>query len=369
MQMDYQIFTDYFDSCPFVIQLALVLIVVLAVSIVVLAIYLKIVRYYLRKKEEETIRLKNIYEALLVEYLYCNTENEKFDDQQQSIILKIKTAIQIKFHRKIVVSILYNLMDQVSGEMSDAIKNLYYKTGLINDALLRLKNKNWYIIAKGIGELSRFEVREAHDHVIKHITHPKREVRKEAHLYLVNLNHFEGLSFLNDVKTPLSEWDHVQILEILQKFDDQQICDIKPWLKSPNDTVVLFALKLAELYNQFEVNDTLMELLSHTSKTIRIQTIEVLTHLYGVEAKDLLKANFNELSIEEQVCFFEMLEKLVVPTDEPFIEKHLFHKNFEIQLLALTILKSINIDKFMGLKNTPTNDELPEMYEFVNNTN
>jgi hypothetical protein len=365
--MDNQFFMDYFKACPFVIQMALVLIAVLAFSIVLLAVYLKIIRLLLRKKGQETTRLKGEYEVLLMEYLYCNMENEDGNAQQQSIVLEIKKAIQVKPQRKIIVSILYNLMDQVSGEMSDAIIELYYRTGLIDEALERLKNKNWYIIAKGIGELSRFEIKEAHDHVMKFIKHPRREVRKEAHLYLVNLYHFEGLSFLNEIKTPLSEWDQVQILEILQKFDNQQICDIKPWLKSSNDTVVLFALKLAEIYNQFEVKDILMELLSHQAVNIRIQTIEVLTHLYGVEAKELLKANFNELSLEEQVCFFEMLEKLVVPTDEPFIEKHLFHKNFEIQLLALKILKSINIDKFVGLKSSSTNNEFPEVYEFVNN--
>ena len=109
-----------------------------------------------------------------------------------------------------------------------------------------------------------------------------------------------------------------------------------------------------------------MDLLSHHNKSIRICVIEVLTHLYGIEAKDMLKTNFNDLSIEEQICFFEMLEKLVIPSDEPFIEKHLFHKNFEIQLLALKILKSINIDKFMGLINLPSDEKSPAMLKLEN---
>ncbi|MBN4085418.1 hypothetical protein JYT89_03650, partial [Flavobacteriaceae bacterium AH-315-B10] len=226
---------------------------------------------------------------------------------------------------------------------------------------------NWYVIAKGIGELTRFNIEEAHDDVAKFINHPRKEVRNETKLYLVNLFRFEGLSFLNDLKTPLSEWNQVQLLEILHKFDDQQICDIKPWLKSTNDTVVLFALKLAKIYNQFEVKDVLIELLSHKEKEVRIFTIEVLTNLYGIEAKEMLKTNFNESSLEEQLCFFQMLEKLVVPSDEPFIEKHLFHKDFEIQLLALKILKSINIDKFMKLNKMSSKKEAPAMFKFVNN--
>jgi len=363
--IDIQYFVDYYNEFPFLVQLVWIVSGLLFSTIILLTIYLKVIRYYLRKKDKEFTKFKNEYEALLVEYLYADIESEEFNKEQQAIILKIKGHILFKNKRKMIISILYNLMNEVSGEMADSIKTLYYKTGLIDYALTRLKNKNWYIIAKGIGELTRFTVADVHDDVIKFIKHPKKEVRKETQLYLVSLYRFEGLSFLNELKTPLSEWDQVQLLEILQKLDDQEICDIRPWLQSTNDTVVLFALKLSQIYNQFEVKDLLMDLLSHQNKSIRIYVIEVLTHLYGIEAKDKLKANFNDLSIEEQISFFGLLEKLVIPSDEPFIEKHLFHKNFEIQLLALKILKSINIDKFIGLNNLPRHKKSPAMLKFV----
>jgi len=365
--IDYQYLIEYFKELPFLVQLVWRVIGLMFLSITLLTVYLKVIRYYLRKKEKEFAIFKKDYEALLIEYLYAEKENEKISKEQQSIILKIKTHVPFKNKRKMLISVLYNLMNEVSGEMADSIKILYYKTGLINYALSRLKNKNWYVIAKGIGELTRFNIEEAYDDVAKFINHPRKEVRNETQLYLVNLFRFEGLSFLNDLKTPLSEWNQVQLLEILHKFDDQQICDIKPWLTSTNNTVVLFALKLAQIYNQFEVKDILIELLSHKEKEIRICAIEVLTNLYGIEAKEMLKTNFNESSLEEQLCFFQMLEKLVVPSDEPFIEKHLFHKDFEIQLLALKILKSINIDKFLKLNKLSSKKEAPEMFKFVNN--
>ncbi|AUP79795.1 HEAT repeat domain-containing protein [Flavivirga eckloniae] len=363
----YQYLIDYFNEAPLLIKLAWATSGTLSVAIVILTIYLKLIRSALRKKDKESTKFKETYEASLIEYLYSSSEDGTINDLQLSIIEKLKASVHIKSKRKIIISILYKLMNEVSGEMSDLIKTLYFKTGLYDYALSRLKNKNWYIIAKGIGELTRFKIEEAHDLVQPFIKHPRREVRKETQLYMVNMFRFKGLSFLNDLKTPLSEWAQVQLLETLQKFDDQQICDIKPWLESTNKTVVLFALKLAEIYNQFEVKDTLMELLSHPSKKVRVRTIQVLTSLYGIEAKEMLKANFNELSLEEQISFFGLLEKLVVPSDEPFIEKHLFHKNFEIQLLALKILKSINLDKFQGLSKSPKNKGNKKILKFVNN--
>lgn len=364
--IDFQTLIEYYNQFPFLIKLAWVISVVLFTLIVLLTIYLKFVRTLLRRKEVDTLKFRTEYEALLIEYIYSGDEEGIISDTQKRIIEELKAHVSTRSKRKAIISVLYKLMNEVSGEVTDVIKILYKNTGLINYAFERMNSKKWHIIAKGIGEFTRFKIEEAHDEVIQYVNHPREEVCKETQLYLVNMFRFEGLSFLDNLKTPLSEWHQVQLLEVLQKFDDQQICDIKPWLQSNNDTVVLFALKLAQIYNQFEVKNVLMELLSHQNKDVRIYVIEVLTHLYGIEAKDKLKSNFKDLSIEEQISFFGLLEKLVMPDDEPFVEKHLFHKNFEIQLLAIKILKSINIDKYEQLTSLPSHEKSTAMLKLEN---
>ncbi|WP_347923975.1 hypothetical protein [Pontimicrobium sp. SW4] len=363
---DFQMLIDNYNDYPFFIKLAWVTSVVLSIAIILLTIYLKFLRKFLRNKEADSLKFRSEYEALLIEYLYSGGDDGEISEIQKIIIDELKTHVSSRSKRKVIISVLYKLMNEVSGEVTDAVKILYKNTGLLQYSLKRLNSKRWYIKAKGIGELTKFKIESVQDEMIEYLTHSTREVRKEAHFYFVNLFHFEGLTFLNTIKTPLSEWDQIQILEILQRFNDQEICDIKPWLQSKNDTVVLFALKLAKVYNQYEAKDILMDLLSHNNKDVRIQTIEVLTHLYGIEAKDVLKANFGELSLEEQRSFFGLLEKLVIPDDEPFVEKHLFHKDFEIQLLALKILKSINLDKYIGLNKLPSNQKSSAMLKLEN---
>lgn len=364
--ISFQALTDYYNEFPFLIKLAWGVSIVLGVFIILLTIYLKTVRKILRIKEINSLKFRANYETLLIEYLYSGEEGIELSENQKSIIKQLKTHVPEKAKRKVIISVLYKLMNEVSGEVTDALKIVYQNTGLMHFALERLNSKRWHVIAKSIGEFTRFKIESVQDQMATYLAHPVREVRKEAHFYFVTLFHFEGLSFLNTIKTTLSEWDQIQMLEILQKFNDQEICDIKPWLKSENDSVVLFALKLAKVYNQYEVKDLLMDLLSHKNKQLRIQAIEALTHLYGIEAKDVLKANFNELSLEEQLSFFGLLEKLVIPDDESFVEKHLFHKNFEIQLLALKILKSINIDKYLGFNKLPAHKKSQAMLKLTN---
>jgi len=197
------------------------------------------------------------------------------------------------------------------------------------------------------------------------VNHPKKEIRKEVQLYLVTLFHFEGLKFLDILQTQLSEWDQIQLLEVLQRFDEQEIPDINPWLKSPNNSVVVFALKLAKIYNQFEVKDAIMELLAHQKKEIRLDVINVLCHLQVIEAKVVLKNNFEKRSLEEQIAFFKLLENMYEPTDESFLLKQINHENFEIKLAALKIIKILNAEKFKNLKNISDDPEFVKIFNFI----
>lgn len=362
-----QYLIEYFKQSPPIIQLAWIICGVFFVSIVPLIFYLKYLRGHLRQNEKIVAKYENEYEQYLVTYLYAGNEEEEISSDQQLIINKLKKCIADPFKRKIIVSTLLKLRNEISGEMAQSIEKLYFQTGLIDYTLPKLKSKKWYSLAKGIRELRQFQIKEAHDVVENYINHPKREVRKEMQLYMVNLFYFEGLDFLNVLQTSLSEWDQIQLLEVLQRFDNQKIPDIKPWLKSSNDSVVVFALKLAKIYNQFDAKDELINMLGHKNKDIRIEVIDVLSHLIVLEAKEVLKNNFDERSQEEQIAIFKMMENLYENSDEPFLLEYIHHENFEIKLSALKILKRLNIHAFKILKLGPSEPEFLKIVNFIEN--
>lgn len=305
----YQYIVDIYTGAPYVVQFAIIALFTLVCIILFLVFVLKIIRTSLRIKDNEILKFKKEYEALLVEYLYSGDNTEELTAAQQAIILKLKEDVKVNSIRKSVITILSGLMNEVSGEMSESIKTLYRKSGLIDYAILRLNSKKWHINAKAIGELRRFKIYETEAQVLGFINHPRVEVRKEAQVYLVHLFKFKGLSFLDDFKLPLSEWNQLQLLESLLSFDDQVIGDITPWLKSSNSSVVLFALKLAKIYNQFEAKPVLIELLSHPEKAVRVSTIDVLSLLFGYEIDALIKTNCADLNTDEQLYILEHLEE------------------------------------------------------------
>lgn len=361
----YQYIIDYFENSPTIIQVVWIMSGVFLIGVVILTIYLKYLRSRLRKDEKKVAEYKREYESDLITYLYAGNDEEEISAEQQIIIEKLRSCASDEFKRRIIVSTLLRLRNEISGEMADAIQKLYFQSGLKSFALKRLKSKKWYVVAKGIRELTQLHVKEVEDKIVLLVNHPKKEIRKEVQLYLVTLFHFDGLKFLDILQTQLSEWDQIQLLEVLQRFDEQEIPDINPWLKSENNSVVVFALKLAKIYNQFEAKDAIMNLLAHQQKKIRIDAIHVLSHLHAVEAKDILKNNFDNLSEDEQIEFFKMLENVFETSDESFLLAHTTHQNFEIKLSALKIIKILAIEKFVNLKNYSTDDDYVKIYKFL----
>lgn len=308
--------------------------------------YVKTLRNQLRVKGDIEAKYQEDYEVCLVTYLYAGNEEETFSSEQLLIISELKESVADPFRRKIIISTLLKLRNEISGEMAESIDKLYVKLGLLRYSLAKLRNKKWDVIANGIRELTQFKIKAVHQIVMNNINHPTKEVRKEMQLYLVHLYAFKGLDFLNVLETPLSEWDQIQLLEILQLKNDSEIVDITPWLKSSNDSVVNFTLKLAKVYNQFEAKEELINLLNHGSEEVRINTISALSHLNALEAKNILKDSFNERSLEEQIAFLKMMKNVYEYGDKVFLQEQMQHENFEIKSMAMEIMKNINFEKY-----------------------
>lgn len=363
----YKILQNYFQQLPIELQLVWVLSAVLGIVALIFIAYLKILRNSLRNKEALKLKYLNNCEGLLLSFLFEEDSKDKLSEKQNEFINTVKNKSNDSFRREVILETLLKLKNEVSGEIESAIQEVYLKSNLKDYAYLKLKSKKWYIIANGIKELTQFKVKEAYPEIKKLIKHPTKEVRKKVQLYLVSLFHFKGLEFLSTLKTELSEWDQIELLEELKYLDNQEIPEITGWLNSKNNSVVMFALKLVKIYNKYEDVNTLIQLLNHKTKKIRLQVIEVLTHLQVLDAKDILKSNFKNYSKEEQIAIFKLLDNIYEPTDEKFILENCNNNNFEIQFLALKMLKSLNEEKFIKILNTKRNLKQHPILNFVQN--
>tara|TARA_R110001592_G_scaffold165377_23_gene399724 strand:+ start:313 stop:1410 length:1098 start_codon:yes stop_codon:yes gene_type:complete len=341
------------------------LVILLSFIIFLLVFFLKIVRNNIRLKEARNKKYTNIIEKLLVEFLYSENEEVALTNEQTRIIRYFKKGLSSKYKRKIIINVFIKLSQEISGNMIETMHKLYDEIGLLKYAYKKLKSKKWNIVALGIRDVREFRVKKAQSYIKKFINHPREEVRREAHLYFIDLFGYEGLDFLDNLKLPLSEWDQIQLLGKIDHIQNNEILEPSKWLKSKNDYVVIFVLTIVKIYNRLETKDILLENLDHQNIEVRLKAIEVLTHFNVVEAKDILKPRFNTISIKEQLAFFELLEKTAMEEDTTFIIDHISSLNFEIKHKALRILNSINKNLYDKLEKTSDDESYNEIIHFL----
>ena len=75
--------------------------------------------------------------------------------------------------------------------------------------------------------------------------------------------------FLDSLTYPLYEWQQIKLLEQLAAIDTDNMTHLPLWLRSSNEYVVQFALKLADIYQQIYVNDIVIDCLASNNEKIR----------------------------------------------------------------------------------------------------
>ncbi len=340
-----QFLTDYFNHLPQIIQISFGLSLVFFILTLFSIVFLKILRSRLRIISSVENKYKRQYEQDLVNYLF-SLGDEDSKELLIETIEKFKKVNKSSFRRRILIGVFLKLKGEISGEMAVAIDDLYIKSELIKTALTNLRSNKWYKIANSIREFNHFKVTKVRNILIANYNYPRKEIRIEMELYMVNLFNFKGLRFLNNMKTQMSRWEQIQILEILKNKENHEPSDVTPWLRSENDSVVIFALSLVKIYNLIETKDELLKLIYHASEAIRIEAINVLGFLNISEIKDIIIADFSQRSLEEQLAVFNILEDLYDSSDEDFFKEQLNHPVFDIRVLSRQIIKDINVNKY-----------------------
>ncbi len=248
-----------------------------------------------------------------------------------------------------------------SGAVAQNIRHLYEKLGFKNDSLKKLKSKLWYTKAKGIQELS---IMDQNDQLINiyRLTNSRNElVRNEAQNAIIQWSGFNGLRFLDVVTYDISEWQQIQLLELLKLFTQQDMPKLPNWLSSTNNSVILFALKLAEVYQQFIVKEKVEQCLLHEDEKIRVQAVNTLARVGNSESADRIIQQYENESILNQL---NMLQKLPLMAEEKhvlFLQQQLFDENDFIKLSAAKALGTMHHLELVQQKAV----EQPEPYDHI----
>ncbi len=316
----------------FAVTLIFVLIILILLGVVLSSRIYKTSRAIRREELQE--KYQQVFRVLLFDDKSSGDDIIKYFDPGD---------LKDKFNRETIKNELIHLHENFRGETAERLEEIYQALKFHKDSIHKLKNKRWYIVAKGMRELALMNVKEALPDVNGYINNKNEILRMEARIAIMKLSDKDPLSFLSREVTVLSGWDTANIYSMLTKMEEKLIPDFSNWLDSPNKSVVLFCIQMIGTFRQQESLNKLLELLKSNEEDIRFAAIRALRSLNAVGAERPMIEIYEGESLTNRLEILKALESIGSSHSAPFLEKIIRQplEDYPLTIQAVRALRAI----------------------------
>lgn len=194
-----------------------------------------------------------------------------------------------------------------SGAALNTLKEIFYTYQLDKEAYVLMRNRKPYLIARGIQALTIMQDKQALKEIKDKIQHPDPNVALEVQYAMVYFEGFQGLGFLSDLKSPISDWQQLRILNSIKSLPSDADQQLLKWLGCDQVTVVILALKMIRKFQLFEMEDILFQKLGNSDPKIQEEVIKTLFSIEQETTSTRLLAYFPSGSTLEQFAIIKGL--------------------------------------------------------------
>jgi hypothetical protein len=302
--------------------------------------FVALIFIYLRRKKNAFEIQKGIKKSLelwISKILLTENENEA-EATYFDVPLKFQEHFKNSAKREFTVNQLIDIKKNLTGKVINNIIHLYGHLGFKRDSIKKMKSNIWYKKVKGINELFMMEQNDMLDSISKYTNSHNEYVRAEAQTAMIHFHGFEGLSFLDEITHPISEWEQLKLLEQLKNKDCIEMPNFAPWLKSSNNTVMIFALKLAFVYQQYEVHDEVVECLKHDDEKVRVQAVRTLCRIAREDTASILANHYSKEHFTNRQNILNCLLTIASDNEKDFLVSELNDQNDFLKTAAARVL-------------------------------
>lgn len=288
---------EKFGDLPLILQINFLLsICFLMLSLVLLSLVL-FLRIYKNIKKGKTEKLEFHIQEFINNFLF----DEDLDKSSALEQFK-KTFLKNRHECKIAIKQLLIFNENIKGESSLIIKEIFFSLGLDIFILSQLKKKSWFEKARGLFTLRQLEIKVPLVLVEPLMNSKRNEVVQQAILYLLQQSTNNPLGFLNSINSPLTLWQQIYIENALRVYEGETP-DFSLWLNHNLTSVVVFCAKMIVDHNQYENIPKMIELINHTNVEIRKQAIVSLRKIEAQEILPILIKNYSKetISIKQEI--------------------------------------------------------------------
>ena len=262
-----QIFKEIIENQSFaMVMIPIIVIVVSIVCLVILLIWILINRNKMHKRKIKTFQMLQYFDGLLFDYLTLRNKEETFKQIDHAALSGFNRNILFKQMRELSKSM--NMGARVNEEAIGQLRNLYYRLQLDKDSINKLDSTKWHIQVKGFRELAFMDVTDASDKLRNALESKNDIIRMEAQVALIGLNRDDPFRFLDHLTHPFTFWEQLSAYELMI-LNNLPIPEFSRWTSSPNKTIVVFSLRMIQVFKQRQAGSHVIECLKHTDRDIR----------------------------------------------------------------------------------------------------
>ncbi len=241
-----------------------------------------------------------------------------------------------------IIDELIHAKKNLSGSFTINLIKLYELLKLDQDSVKKLNHPKWHIKSKGIHELSSMKQIKYAKEIFRLTNNENDFVRNEAQSALVSFYGFSGLRFLNVATYPISEWQQILFLNKLNNVQPKELQAIGKWLQSPNESVVVFSLKLATNYNCYQFYGAVIECLHHSSLQVKINALEYLKKMPGEDLHDHIMGYYGGENKTLKLLILDILKDTGSEKELNFLLKQLHNSDDGIKAAAAQTISSLH---------------------------
>lgn len=290
-------------------------------------------------------------------------QEDESSAEQIHIPLKFEKHFRNKTKREFTVNQLIDIKKNLSGKIVDNIVHVYQLLGFKADSVAKLKSGVWHKKAKGIHELYMMDQQQMLTSIYKYTNSNNQFIRMKAQAAIIHFEGFEGLRFLDMVTHPISEWEQLKLLEQLKVVNFGEMKSLGQWLKSSNFSVVLFALKLVDTYQEFQLHDEVAECLQHENEKVRARAIMTLGRIANEHTPCVLINHYYQETQLNKDKILQCLLNIASDREIDFLVNALHEQDDSIKLAAARVIAKCCTNGLQLLKERA--NQQPEPYSEI----
>ena len=318
-----------------VLIIGVIILIIIMISVLIVTLFLRSRRKIQQQRSEI---LKDEIQDSVTEYLFDE------DTVKPEMLERIRSP---KDKQELIDEIM-QLYANLSGEISNKLRELYIDLGLDNESVTKTKSHQWHVRAKGFRELAQMNIQTVNEEIEKCLNSDNDILRMEAQLAMIRLNYEDPFSFLSKLEKPFTSWEQLHVYEMISRHQIK-LPEFSEWLNSKNETIVVFSIRMIRVFKQAENYKKLFPLLEHSNKDIREETIITLGELQIYETLSVLKERYVVEEQDARVLILQAMSKMPEDANVDFLQGILEPSN-ALRLQAAEALSRIESFGVKGIE-------------------